>query len=319
MELPQEYWRHRTLFEIARAIGTPLSLDEATKNRMFGHYARILVDIDLSRRIFDEIVVERDGYVFKLAMIYKRLPDFCGHCSMIGHDITTCKWLRQQTVEDNSKQIVKVKKEAAKVMKYVAKQQHVPVIIPAQSSVVPEVPKADKLITAVDVSHASVADAGKVVIDDEVTPKQDVETAYKARTAAPQITSFSMPLKDVTDEIVQGELAVSEPVLQQITEPVDSEKMVDATSDDGEEIVIETQLTRVVNDEEFDDVVQKELQVVKQIWADMADNDKQFTPVVSKSQKKRNRQKMRSAGQPYHTRSKGARSHMSLWEVSGSC
>jgi hypothetical protein len=211
-------------------------------------------------------------------------------------------------------------------MKYVAKQQHVPVIIPAQSSVVPEVPKADvpevskadKLITAVDVSHALVADAGKVVIDDEVTPKQDVETAYKARTAAPQITSFSMPLKDVTDEIVQGELAVSEPVLQQITEPVDSEKMVDASSDDGEEIVIETQLTRMVNDE-FDDVVQKELQVVKQIWADMADNDKQFTSVVSKSQKKRNRQKMRSAGQPYHTRSKGTRSHMSLWEVSGSC
>ncbi|KAK2436634.1 transcriptional corepressor LEUNIG [Trifolium repens] len=195
MELPQEYWRHRTLFEIARAI-----------------------------------------------------------------------------VEDNSKQIVKVKKEAEKVMKYVAKQQHVPVIIPAQSSVVPEVPKADvpevskadKLITAVDVSHALVADAGKVVIDDEVTPKQDVETAYKARTAAPQITSFSMPLKDVTDEIVQGELAVSEPVLQQITEPVDSEKMVDASSDDGEEIVIETQLTRMVNDE-FDDVVQKELQVANLI------------------------------------------------------
>jgi hypothetical protein len=127
-----------------------------------------------------------------------------------------------------------------------------------------------------------------------------------------------MPLNDVTDEIVQGELAVSEPVLQQITEPVDSEKMVDASSDDGEEIVIETQLTRMVNDE-FDDVVQKELQVVKQIWADMADNDKQFTSVVSKSQKKRNRQKMCSAGQPYHTRSKGTRSHMSLWEVSGSC
>jgi hypothetical protein len=153
MELPQEYWHHRTLFEIASAIGTPLSLDEATKNRMFGHYARIFVDIDLSHRNFDEIVVERDGYAFKLALIYERLPDFCGHCSMIGHNITTCKCLRQETVEDNSKQIVKVKKEAAKVMKYVAKQQHVPVIIPAQSSVVPEVSKADKLITAVDVSQ----------------------------------------------------------------------------------------------------------------------------------------------------------------------
>ncbi|PNY02418.1 putative NBS resistance protein [Trifolium pratense] len=32
MELPQEYWRHRMLFEIARAIGTPLSLDEIYQN-----------------------------------------------------------------------------------------------------------------------------------------------------------------------------------------------------------------------------------------------------------------------------------------------
>ncbi|PNX66094.1 putative NBS resistance protein, partial [Trifolium pratense] len=54
MELPQEYWRQRTLFEIASAIGIPLALDEATKNRTIGHYARLLVDLDLSNRIFDE-------------------------------------------------------------------------------------------------------------------------------------------------------------------------------------------------------------------------------------------------------------------------
>jgi hypothetical protein len=51
MELPQEYWRRRTLFEIASAVGTPLTLDAATENRTFGHYARILVDMDLSRHI----------------------------------------------------------------------------------------------------------------------------------------------------------------------------------------------------------------------------------------------------------------------------
>jgi hypothetical protein len=52
MELPQEYWRQRTLFEIASAIATLLSLDEPAKTRAFGHYARILVDIDLSCHIF---------------------------------------------------------------------------------------------------------------------------------------------------------------------------------------------------------------------------------------------------------------------------
>jgi hypothetical protein len=52
MVLPQEYWRHQTLFEIASSIGTPLSLDESMKKRTFGHNARILVDMDLSGRIF---------------------------------------------------------------------------------------------------------------------------------------------------------------------------------------------------------------------------------------------------------------------------
>ncbi|PNX74572.1 defensin-like protein [Trifolium pratense] len=59
MELPQEYRRQQMLFEIANAVGTPLVLDESTKNRTFGHYARVLVDMDLSCLVFDEIMVER--------------------------------------------------------------------------------------------------------------------------------------------------------------------------------------------------------------------------------------------------------------------
>jgi len=58
VELPQEYWRERTLKEIASAVGTPIDLDVLTRNRAFGHYARILVDVDLSKRAFNEILVE---------------------------------------------------------------------------------------------------------------------------------------------------------------------------------------------------------------------------------------------------------------------
>jgi hypothetical protein len=53
--------------------------------------------------------------------------------------------------------------------------------------------------------------------------------------------------------------------------------------------------------------------VLKQFWAEEHNTkEKQFTPVISKNQKKRDRKQARSAGQPYHTRSKGAPSHMSL-------
>ena len=53
----------QTLREIASAVGTPLVIDNATSKRLFGHYARILVDMDFSCKIFHEIVVEREGYV----------------------------------------------------------------------------------------------------------------------------------------------------------------------------------------------------------------------------------------------------------------
>ncbi|KEH37114.1 DUF4283 domain protein [Medicago truncatula] len=65
VELPQEYWRERTLNEIASVVGTPIDIDALTRNHTFGHYARILVDIDLSKRAYDEILVEREGFTFK--------------------------------------------------------------------------------------------------------------------------------------------------------------------------------------------------------------------------------------------------------------
>ena len=57
MELPQEYWMEHTLCEISSVVGTPLIIDIATTKRLFGHYARVLVDLDLSRNIFHEVMV----------------------------------------------------------------------------------------------------------------------------------------------------------------------------------------------------------------------------------------------------------------------
>jgi len=66
LNLPLEYWLERTLLEIAGAIGTPLIIDAATQKRTFGHYARVLVDIDFSHRLFYEIMVEREGFAFPI-------------------------------------------------------------------------------------------------------------------------------------------------------------------------------------------------------------------------------------------------------------
>ena len=102
VELPQEYWRERTLKEITSAVGTPIDLDSPTRNRAFGHYARILVDIDISKRAYDEILVERDGFAFKVEVQYERRPLFCHHCYSIGHNVTTCRWLHPQAAKEKN-------------------------------------------------------------------------------------------------------------------------------------------------------------------------------------------------------------------------
>jgi hypothetical protein len=301
MELPQEYWRQRTLFEIASAIGTPLSLDDSTRNRTFGHYARILVDIDLSRRIFDEIRVERDGYDFPLAVVYERLPEFCSHCQIIGHTITMCKWLHPVKDDERSKKIIKIKQEAAS-------KQYMPKKNPHHNDSIPR----DKLVPDVAIPMAKAIPAleqSKSTHVEEVPPqhKQIVEIDDSQELSQPVInieqqrndSSFSFALDNVTDEIVNHDLHTEAPVIQRI--------LTNDTVAKDDEAVPETQVT-IANDDEFNAEVQKDLQVAKQLWADMADENP-FKPVVSKSQRKRIKQLARSAGQPYNTRAQGAPSN----------
>ena len=112
LDLPQEYWLGRTLMEIAAAIGTPLIIDTATQKRTYGHYARVLGDIDFSRHLFYEIMVQRVGYSFPVEVEYEWLPEFCTHCQILGHSVNDCRWLhpdpkdseKARKVQDKGKQ-----------------------------------------------------------------------------------------------------------------------------------------------------------------------------------------------------------------------
>ncbi|XP_058784208.1 uncharacterized protein LOC131658979 [Vicia villosa] len=66
--LAQEYWRPKILFPVASSIGILIctyvigtkTLFEIT----FGHYVRVLVDIDLTQPLRNKFLVERQGYAF---------------------------------------------------------------------------------------------------------------------------------------------------------------------------------------------------------------------------------------------------------------
>ena len=90
--LAREYWRPVILFEIAGALGTRLALDEVTKKRIFGHYARVLIEIDITSDMHERILVERKDFDFYVDVEYEKLPSFCDSCKIIGHSFKNCKY-----------------------------------------------------------------------------------------------------------------------------------------------------------------------------------------------------------------------------------
>ncbi|KEH40655.1 DUF4283 domain protein [Medicago truncatula] len=74
LELPEEYWMDRTLQDIASDVGTPLLIDNVTSKRIYGHYARILVDMYFSHKLFHEITIEREDVVAQYAIVVTHEP-----------------------------------------------------------------------------------------------------------------------------------------------------------------------------------------------------------------------------------------------------
>jgi hypothetical protein len=93
--LSQEYWRPKILFAIASSVGTPICTDAASVkspfDRPFGHFARVLVDMDLKTNLRYKVLVERKDFAFFVDLEYENMPDFCDNCMVIGHHRSYCK------------------------------------------------------------------------------------------------------------------------------------------------------------------------------------------------------------------------------------
>ncbi|RZB81122.1 hypothetical protein D0Y65_030746 [Glycine soja] len=48
------------------AIGVPISINDVTLKYTFGHFARLLIVINLSKNLHQQILVQREGYAFSI-------------------------------------------------------------------------------------------------------------------------------------------------------------------------------------------------------------------------------------------------------------
>jgi hypothetical protein len=79
--------------------------------RTFGHFVRVLVDMDLTQQLRHKVLVERVGYAFFVELDYENLPAFCSHCRCIGHFVENC---RRIVGKDKEQAEAPVKKRSGK-------------------------------------------------------------------------------------------------------------------------------------------------------------------------------------------------------------
>jgi hypothetical protein len=207
--LAQEYWRPKILFAIVSSIGTPICTDAATSksafDRPFGHFARVLVDIDLRTSLRYNVLVERKGFAFFVDFEYENLPYFCDKCLIIGHDKSHCKRFPPNvSVVDNGakpmpgKKIYVVAKKSLNKQGTDDKEAEINIV-----NVVP--PMGDNPID--DVNNETVAPTSPQAVPHSPNqpPSPQVDHAIGFKNAAPIIENYD---SDEDSEFVDATQAI---------------------------------------------------------------------------------------------------------------
>ncbi|CAN0857464.1 hypothetical protein LINGRAHAP2_LOCUS6757 [Linum grandiflorum] len=84
--LPLEYYNDDGIFAITKKVGAPIRIDRQTSLVSRGKFARVCVELDLSRPLIPEVGVDGKW----LQVEYEGIPKICRLCFHAGHDSVDC-------------------------------------------------------------------------------------------------------------------------------------------------------------------------------------------------------------------------------------
>lgn len=85
-----ECWDGETLETIANHLGVLLKIDELTTTLVRSKFARVCIEIDLSKPLSRGFWIGDDHHRVFVVVMYERLPTFCYKCGLIGHGSNSC-------------------------------------------------------------------------------------------------------------------------------------------------------------------------------------------------------------------------------------
>lgn len=84
--LPLNCWGLDSLSRISSVLGVPLYADDCTSNQRRVSFARVLVELDVTKALPEKMAIETaTGEIFQQSVEYEWLPPYCKKCFQIGH------------------------------------------------------------------------------------------------------------------------------------------------------------------------------------------------------------------------------------------
>ncbi|KAK6161317.1 hypothetical protein DH2020_004698 [Rehmannia glutinosa] len=109
--LPWDFWNEKALEKIASLVGTPITTDRLTRTKGKMEYARVFVEVDVSKELVRSVNIIAKGYSYDQEVIYENEPKFCSKCNRIGHSLAnqvsnqrTQRISNQRTKESKNKE-----------------------------------------------------------------------------------------------------------------------------------------------------------------------------------------------------------------------
>lgn len=103
--LPLNCWSMDSLSRITSVLGVPVCADECTTRQLRISFARVLVDIDVTKPLPKAIwIQDPNGNQVEQTVRYEWTPPFCKTCNKVGHDCLSKKKPEQPRPKQQGKQ-----------------------------------------------------------------------------------------------------------------------------------------------------------------------------------------------------------------------
>ncbi|CAI0473739.1 unnamed protein product, partial [Linum tenue] len=93
-ELPVEFVNKEAVMRIGEAIGNPIRVDRATELGARAQFARVCVEVDLTRPLLSQYKIEGIKYLIQ----YEGLENICGECGVYGSKTDQCECQKEPPI-----------------------------------------------------------------------------------------------------------------------------------------------------------------------------------------------------------------------------